>query len=211
MKIKKQTFMKGIVTVLISQIVVKLLGFVYRVVITNFEGFGDEGNAYYGTAHKVYALLLAIATTGIPNAISKLVSEKIAIGDKRGAYRIFKTALRLFTIVGISFSLTLLIFSEFISTNIFQNPDVVYSIRALSPALFFVAVAAVFRGFFAGLKDMRAQGVSQVLEQLFNCVFSILFVVILASKSPQVMAAGSALRNYTGNSGKCSISANVLF
>ena len=79
MKITKQTFMKGIITVLISQILVKFLGFIYRVVITNVPGFGDEGNAYYGTAYKVYALLLAIATTGIPNAISKLVSEKIAL------------------------------------------------------------------------------------------------------------------------------------
>lgn len=79
MKIKKQTFMKGIVTVLVSQVLVKALGFIYRVVITNMPGFGDDGNAYYGTAYKVYALLLAIATTGIPSAISKLVSEKVAV------------------------------------------------------------------------------------------------------------------------------------
>ena len=193
MKIKKQTFMKGIITVLISQILVKFLGFIYRVVITNVPGFGDEGNAYYGTAYKVYALLLAIATTGIPNAISKLVSEKIAVGDKKGAYRIFRTALYLFMTIGAVFFVVLLVGADFISTHIMANSNAAYSIMALSPALFFVAISAVFRGFFAGLKDMRAQGVSQVLEQLFNCVFSILFVGLLVSQSPEIMAIGSAL------------------
>ena len=68
MKIKKQTFIKGILTVLVSQVLVKALGFIYRVVITNIPGFGDEGNAYYGSAYKIYAFLLAIATTRYPNS-----------------------------------------------------------------------------------------------------------------------------------------------
>lgn len=193
MKIKGQTFAKGIITVLISQILVKFLGFIYRVVITNLPGFGDEGNAYYGTAYKAYALLLAIATTGIPTAISKLVAEKIALGDKKGAYRIFKVSLSLFIGIAFVFFLILLFGSKFISTYILVNTNAFYSIIALSPALLFVAISAVFRGFFTGLKDMKPQGISQVLEQIFNCIFSILFVTLLISKSPEIMAVGSAL------------------
>ena len=196
MKVKKQTFMKGILTVLIAQILVKCLGFIYRVIITNFEGFGDKGNNNYGTAYTVYTLFLSLSLVGIPSVVSKLVSEKMAVGEKKGAYKIFKVALSLFAIIGIVLFLILFVFSKFISTHILVNVESTYSLAALAPAVFFVTVSAVFRGFFAGLKDMRAQGTSQVLEQLFNCAFSILAVSLLVSQfsgSPEIMAMGSAL------------------
>lgn len=121
-------------------------------------------------------------------------------GDKKGAYRIFKISLSLFLSIGFIFFLVLLLGSRFICTYLLASPDAVYSIIALSPALIFVAISAVFRGFFMGLKDMRPQGVSQVLEQIFNCIFSILFVTLLVSQSPQIMAIGSAARNNACNS-----------
>lgn len=77
--IKKQTFMKGVLVIMISQILIKIFGFVYRIVLTNIEGFSDVGNSYYGAGYKVYSFILAIATMGIPNTISKLVSEKLAV------------------------------------------------------------------------------------------------------------------------------------
>ena len=79
METKKQTFAKGVLILTLSQILIKILGFVYRAVITNFPGFGDEGNGYYSAAYRVYVLIFAVATTGIPGAISKLVSEKMAL------------------------------------------------------------------------------------------------------------------------------------
>lgn len=119
--------------------------------------------------------------------------KKLLYGDKKGAHRIFKTSLFLFLGISIAFFLILLFGAEFISTYVLANANAAYSLIALSPALIFVAISAVFRGYFAGLKDMRPQGVSQILEQIFNCIFSILFVVLLVSQSPQVMAVGSAL------------------
>ena len=90
--------MNGVLVIMFSQILIKLLGFIYRIILTNFPEFADVGNSYYGSGFQVYTLILAIATMGIPNTISKLVSEKMAIGDKRGAHRIFRTAMGVFTI-----------------------------------------------------------------------------------------------------------------
>ena len=76
---KAEGFMKSVLVLMISQIAIKLLGFVYRVYLTNRQGFGDEGNAIYSGGYQIYALLLTISSIGVPNAISKLVSEKVAI------------------------------------------------------------------------------------------------------------------------------------
>lgn len=78
---RKQTFLAGVLTIAIAQIVIKFLGLFYRLVITNIPYFGDEGNGIYGAGFQIYTLLLAIVTTGIPIAVSKLVSEKKALRD----------------------------------------------------------------------------------------------------------------------------------
>ena len=38
------------------------------------------------------SFILAIATTGVPNAISKLVSEKLAVNDAKGFTTLVKAA-----------------------------------------------------------------------------------------------------------------------
>ena len=66
---KKKSFMANVAIVMFAQFAVKLLGMVYRVVITNINGFGDLGGGYLNTGFQVYTLLLAISSVGIPNAI----------------------------------------------------------------------------------------------------------------------------------------------
>ncbi len=117
-KYKTEGFMKSILVLMVSQVFIKLLGFVYRVYLTNREGFGDEGNAIYSSGYQIYALLLTISSIGVPNAISKLVSEKIAIGDNKGTYRILKIALILFGIIGLIGTLIL-----FFNARIYRKCD----------------------------------------------------------------------------------------
>ncbi len=97
-KIKKESFMQGVVALMFSQVLIKLLGLVYKMYLTNREGFGDEGNAIYSGGFYIYALLLTLSSVGIPNAISKLVSERIAVGDNKSANRVFKIAFVTFRI-----------------------------------------------------------------------------------------------------------------
>ncbi|MEG2348584.1 MAG: polysaccharide biosynthesis protein [Clostridia bacterium] len=193
MAIKKQTFMNGVLIIMISQVLIKVFGFIYRIILTNFPQFADEGNSYYGSGFQVYTLILAIATMGIPNTISKLVSEKMAIGDKRGAHRIFRTAMGVFTLIALCFSLCLFFGADYISINILANPGVKYTLMALSPAIIFVAMSATLRGYFVGMQNMSEYSKAQVLEQIINSVFSVIFVVMLLGSTPEIMAAGSTL------------------
>lgn len=191
MAIKKQTFMKSVAVVMIAQLMIKLMGFIYRVVLTNIEGFQDAGNSYYGTGYKVYVFILAIATTGVPNAISKLVAEKMALGDPKGAHKVFKTAIKLFTFVGLFFASLLFFGANFISVHLLSNPGVAGTLATLAPAVLFVSIASVFRGYFIGMQNVSAHSTAQVIEQIVNSVFSIVFVLMLMGKSPEIMAMGS--------------------
>ena len=78
-RIEKESFMKGVFVLMISQILVKVLGVIYKLYLTNREGFGDKGNGIVAAGYQIYAMLLTISSIGVPNAISKLVSERIAV------------------------------------------------------------------------------------------------------------------------------------
>ena len=153
-KAKKQSFMINVSIILLAQIAVKILGMVYRMVITNIGGFGDQGNGYYSSGFQVYTLLLAISSVGIPNAISKMTAERNALGDYKGAHKIFKSALALFTIVGLIGTFLLFFGADFIAQTIIGLPKTKYVLMALSPSILFVCVSSVIRGYLSRIVAM---------------------------------------------------------
>ena len=76
---KKETFLQGIITLIFSQVLIKLLGLLYTLYLTNRPGFGDRGNGIVAAGYQIYAMLLTISSIGVPNAISKLLSERVAL------------------------------------------------------------------------------------------------------------------------------------
>ena len=168
-----QSFMNNVTIILISQVLVKVLGMVYRIVITNIDGFGDEGLGFYNVGFQIYTLLLAISSVGIPNAISKMVSERVALDDYKGAHKIFKTALLLFSIIGLATTAVLFFGADIFAQHIIKIDGSQYVMRALAPSLFFVCVSSVIRGYFTGMKNMKATSNSQVLEQILKCTLTI--------------------------------------
>ncbi|MCH5213484.1 MAG: polysaccharide biosynthesis protein [Oscillospiraceae bacterium] len=179
--------MGNVVMILFAQITVKLLGMVYRMVITNIDGFGDAGNGFYNAGFQVFTVLLAISSVGIPNAIAKMVSERAALGDYKAAHRIFKTALKLFTVVGFVCSAILYIGSDFIAVHVLNMNGAQYVMRAISPSIFFVCVTSVVSGYFQGLNDMRATSFAQMIEQVFKCGLTILLVILSVGIMPGLM------------------------
>ena len=108
-KHKSETFLQGVMILIFSQVLIKVLGLVQTLYLTNRNGFGDAGNAIYMGAYQIYALLLSVSSIGIPAAISKLVSERMAVGDNRAAHRILRVSLLTFGAIGLAGTLILLI------------------------------------------------------------------------------------------------------
>lgn len=193
--VKKESFMQGVLALMFSQVFIKLLGYIYRCYLTNRPGFGDDGNAIYSAGYNIYALLLTISSIGVPNAVSKLISERITLGDSKGAHRIFKVALATFSVIGLIGTLFLLLGAKMLS-NMMGMPEAEMVLVVLSPSLFFVAICSVFRGFFNGQSKIKATANSQSLEQVFKTVFTIVaveLVVVFSGLNTQIMAAGATV------------------
>ena len=195
-KLKKEnkvSFLQNVLMLMFSQVVIKLLGLIYRVVIVDVEGFGNTGNGYYSTGYQIYMILLALSSMGIPNVVSKLVSERVAKKDFIAAHRVFRFCIVIFTSLGVAFSALLFFGAEFIATVILKASGVKYTLMALAPALLVVPPNAVMRGYFTGLGSLKATSTTLVVEQFFNCVLSIGFVYACVGHDTAIMAAAGNL------------------
>lgn len=195
-KLKKESFMQGVLALMVSQVLIKVLGLVYNLYLTNKEGFGDTGNAIRSSGYQIYALLLTLSSIGVPNAISKLVSERVAVGDNKGAHRVFKIAFATFAVIGLIGTLALFFGAGYIAGVWFQIPEAKLTLVALSPSIFFVSIASVIRGYFNGRKNMKATANSQTIEQVFKTILTIGLVELIftmSSGNTTLMAAGANL------------------
>ena len=151
---KREGFLKGAFYLMLSQVLIKLLGMVYSLYLTNKTGFGDKGNAICMAGFQIYALFLGICSIGVPNSISKLVAENISVGDYNTCKKILKVSLLIFTGIGFSFCLILYFGAEFIANKILSIKECEDILKILAPSVVFATVEAVFRGYFNGINKI---------------------------------------------------------
>lgn len=167
---KKGSFVKQAAILASAGLLTRFLGFVYRLPLTNL--IGDAGNGIYGGAYYIYTFLLILSSAGLPAAISKLVSERMALKQYRNAHRVFQVSLLISSLLGLFFAVLMFLTARNLAALI-EMPNSYYSIVVLCPTLFIVAVMSAFRGYFQGMNTMVPTAISQIIEQIFNAFFSV--------------------------------------
>lgn len=180
-----------------AAIVSKLMGSVYTVILQNV--IGDHGMGLFQMAYPIYATLLAVATAGFPVAISKLVSERLALGDPSAARRVFHVALGVLSVLGV-FAFCVLFFGAEQWAKVAGDAAAAPAIQAIAPALLLVPVMSAMRGYFQGYQWMEPTASSQVIEQLVRVatILGLAIWLVQAGYSRSYAAAGAAFGAVTG-------------
>lgn len=152
--------------------IVKVISLIYRSPLRSIIGL--EGNGYYAEAINIYTIILLISSYSIPSAISKVIAQKLAFKEYRNAQRVFKCALIYVLVVGGIASLF-----TFFAAPVLVVGESVAALRVLAPTIFFSGLLGVLRGYFQAYGSMLHTSLSQVLEQIFNAVVSILAAYLL--------------------------------
>ena len=182
-----------------ASMIVRVIGLLYRAPLTAI--IGDEGNGYYGTAYNIYTIILMVSSYSMPSAISKLMAQKLAVGEYRNANRVFRCALTHGVLVGLVGSGLLFFGARFLV------PDVaVCVLQVFAPTVFLFGILGSMRGYFQARGSMVPTSVSQILEQLANAVVSIAAAWLLMqtavgadpTRRAQLGAMGSALGTGAG-------------
>lgn len=173
---KVQSVSRGFSVLAFAGITVKILSLLYIPFLLAI--ISDEGYGIYSAAYMVYVLIYAISNAGIPVAISKSVSELVAVGNYKDAIRSFKIARSFLLIIGIIMSIVMFLFASSLSKAI-HFEKAYLAIVALSPTLLFTSVASSYRGYFQGRGNMTPTAISQIIEQVVNTIFTLVFAALL--------------------------------
>ncbi|MDD2503588.1 MAG: polysaccharide biosynthesis protein [Clostridia bacterium] len=191
----KKTFLRGAAILGVAGLLVQVMGAIFRIPLGNI--IGDEGMGYYQTAYPIYVFLLVFSTNGAPAAISKMTSERVALGQHSEAYRVFRLSFILMFALGIVASSTFFFGAEYIVT-VLKNPGAYYAMITIAPALLFVPIMAVYRGYFQGLQQMEPTAVSQLVEQAVRVAIGLTLAIVLVPKGIEYAAAGATFGTSIG-------------
>ncbi len=170
---EKKNYVHGAMMLLVSGLIVKVLGALFKIPLTNL--IGDRGMGIFSFAMQFFSILFVITASGIPIAESCLVSEALVLGKRKQAQLlVWKTGV-LFSLVAAVLSGGLAAASGRLA-NLFGEPDAAYSLVAVAPAVVLVTAEAALRGWYQGTGNMEPTSVSQVLEAsgklLFGCMLA---------------------------------------
>ena len=156
----------------ISNIIVRGLGFIYKIFLSNI--IGEQGLGIYHIVFNFLMICIALTTTGIPTALSCLISTNNTLKDKKQTNIFFISTLYISFFIAFIISIFVSIHSEFFSDIFLHNPKLNLFILAICPAIVLITLSNVLRSYFYGIKKVIVPAVGQILEQISRILFLIL-------------------------------------
>ena len=172
---KENNLVKNASVLMIATVISRVIGLIYRRPLG--QVLGNVGLGYYGYASNLYAILLLVSSYSIPMAVSKIVSERLALKQYKNAQKVFRGALMYAAIVGGIAALVAFFGGSILLPSNQQNA--VPALRVLAPTIFLAAVLGVFRGYFQAHHSMTPTSISQILEQIMNAIVSVAAAYLL--------------------------------
>ena len=163
----KNTLIKSTIILLIGGIITKILSMIIRIVLSRL--LGTDGVGYYMILMPTFNLLIALASLGLPNAISKLVSEETR-NNKNLVFSIIPITMAF----DITIIVVITLLSEFIATNLLHNQDYKYAIISMGLVLPFIDLSSVLRGYFFGKQKMIPHVISNIIKYIIRLTLMII-------------------------------------
>ncbi len=194
-KEKKQSFLQGALVLVIANALVKVIGAIFKIPLDNL--IGADGMGLFLVAYYLYNMMFVLSTAGLPVAVSRMVAESNALGKGAEVKKIVRVALGMFLTIGAACSIAMFIGARFYVESV-QNTRAFYSVLAIAPAVFFVAIMSVYRGYYQGISNMYPTAISQVIEALSKLLLGYTFAYLLLKSGYGVeIAAAGAIAGVT--------------
>lgn len=159
----KKTLIAGTLILTVASLITRLLGFVFRVYMSNI--MGAEGMGLYQLLFPIYMLLWAASSAGISLAVSKLVAEYTARHEHSNGIFILKVALLIALPISFMLSIGLYLLAPYIATYYIHEPVTTLSLKILASCIPFMCTACCIRGYFQGRQEMSISALAQIGEQ----------------------------------------------
>lgn len=179
---KKQGFIQGSAILIISVILTKIIGALFKIPLTNL--IGGCGMGYFSSAYGIFMPVYAVSITGLPAAIAKITAENNALKKYKNVRKIKSVSIKIFSVVGLLATIVIMFAAFPFCKYIIETPAAFPAVFIIAPSIFFGCIMSVYRGYSEGLKNMYPTAISQVIEAVVKLFAGLLlsWLTIYAGK-----------------------------
>ncbi len=170
----KKSIISSAIILTCAGIITRILGFVYRIYMSNM--IGAEGMGLYQLIMPIYGLAWSLACSGFTTTISKLTAQEKAKGEYGNMRRLLRQSVIFTTLTGVVIAFVIFYSAELTAVVFFKDTRTTMSLQILAFAIPFMSAGSCIRGYFYGLQETMIPAINQVFEQ---CV-RMLVVFLLA-------------------------------
>lgn len=179
---KKDNFFRESLLLTASNLTTGILGFIFSIILS--KELGPEGMGLYGLVMPIYNLFICLICGGMVTAISKVAAVYFSKRDFKNLNKSVETALNFDLIFALVISILFFIAAPFISSFLIKDARTIYPLKAVAPALIFVALSSILKGYFYGISKVKIPAFIDILEKAVR--ISIIVIIIGMLSNPSV-------------------------
>ncbi len=146
------------------------------------QKIGSEQVGIYQLVMSVYLFGITLATSGINLAVTRVISEELALDNIGGVKKVMKRCLYMTLITSIFTSLIFWINADLIASKWLHNQINKSVIYIFSLALPPIAMSSAIAGYFAGIRRIYKNAVGQFIEHVAKVVITAGLISIFLPK-----------------------------
>ena len=193
---KNFTYLQGAFILTITNLITGIISFAYRIFLT--KSIGAEGIGVYQLVIPLYYLFITLVSGGLATSISKLVAENRVKYIYSNINKIIKVSIILSAIWSIIFSAAIAINAEFLANYVLKDNRTTYSIIVFSPAIVFIALSSVLKGYFYGMDKVSIPAIIDIAEKFVRLVFLIITTSYFINYGIEYVCAGAMMAMVLG-------------
>lgn len=178
---RNDSFYKNSFILTSSNITTGVLGFIFSIYLSKI--LGPEGVGLYGLVMPIYNLFIGLMTAGIIAAISKVSALYSSKGDYGNLIKTLRTLAFFNLIWAAIIGILVFFFSPAIGTYGVHDERTINAIRVTCPAMFFIAVSNILKGYFYGVSKITLPSFIDILEKAMRIFILASLIFILKAKS----------------------------
>ncbi|MCL2225339.1 MAG: polysaccharide biosynthesis protein [Defluviitaleaceae bacterium] len=187
----RKKILTGALILTAAGVITRILGFVYRIYMSNL--MGAEGMGLYQLIMPVYTLAWSIACAGFNTTVSKLTAQERAKGEYGNMTQMLKQSVIITTGLGVLLTIVLYFGAELMAVYFFGDIRTMMPLQILSLAFPFMAAGTCIRGYFIGLQEAKIPAANQVLEQVVRMIVIYFIAAAFVPRGLEYAAAAALI------------------
>ena len=189
----KEKFIKSTFILLIGGFLTKILGMIIKIVMGRM--IGTEVLGLYMMILPTFSLFISLSQFGMPTALIKLVAS-----DKSNNKKLFFSTLAVSLCINIFLIAFIILFADFLATNLLHNRNTYYGILAIALVIPFTSISSLCRSYFFGKEKMIPHVTSNIIEDIVRLLLIVIGIPFFYNKSISYMVCYLILSNVISES-----------